>query len=181
MNLKLPFQLQSGQYHIRSIVTTTRDPSLSFDLVLEVGAINNKTLTFGQHMINVTAISFYDKIVDFSIDIAKRAFMWGVPFEHNSTRIDDGKVRVHEEVIIPNVLLKSMNASGFNMTMNNRHFDESLFIVDPFTNENETIIHYVPKDNSFFEISNNNGTERDNWLMNMLYSSSNNICQVHYY
>ena len=51
------------------------------------------------------------------------------------------------------------------MTMNNRHFDESLFIVDPFTNENETIIHYVPKDNSLFEISNNNGTERDNWLM----------------
>jgi hypothetical protein len=165
MNLKLPFQLQSGQYHIRSIVTTTRDPLLSFDLILQVGAINNKTLTFGRHMINVTAISYYDKIVDFSIDIAKRTFMWGVPFEYNSTRIDDGKVSVHEEVIIPNVLLKSMNASGFNMTMNNRHFDESLFIVDPFTNENETIIHYVPKDNSLFEISNNNGTERDNWLM----------------
>ncbi len=89
----------------------------------------------------------------------------GVPFQYNSTIIDDGKVRVHEEVIIPNVLLKSMNASGFNMTMNNRHFDESLFIVDPFTNENETIIHYVHKDNSLFEISNNNGTERDNWLM----------------
>jgi hypothetical protein len=165
VNLKLPFQLQSGQYHIRSIVTTTRDPSLSFDLVLQVGAINNKTLTFGQHMINVSTISYYDKIVDFSIDIAKRTFMWGVPFEYNSTRIDDGKVRVHEEVIIPNVLLKSMNASGFTITMNNRHFDESLFIVDPFTNETETIIHYVPKDNSLFEISNNNGTERDNWLM----------------
>jgi hypothetical protein len=164
VNLKLPFQLQSGQYHIRSIVTTTRDPSLSFDLVLQVGAINTKTLTFGQHMINVSTISYYDKIVDFSIDIAKRTFMWGVPFEYNSTRIDDGKVRVHE-VIIPHVLLKSMNTSGFNMTMNNRHFDESLFIVDPFTNENETIIHYVPKDNSLFEISNNNGTERDNWLM----------------
>ena len=144
------------QYHIRSIVTTTRDPSLSFDLVLQVGAINNKTLTFGQHMINVT-IS-YNKIVDFSIDIAKRTFMWGVPFEYNSTRIDDGKVRVHEEVIISTALLKSMNPSSFNMTMNNRQFDESLFIVDPFTNENEMIIHYVPKDNSLFEISNNNGT-----------------------
>jgi hypothetical protein len=49
--------------------------------------------------------------------------------------------------------------------MNNRHFDESLFIVDPFINENETIIHSVSKDNILFEISNNNGTERENWLM----------------
>jgi hypothetical protein len=48
VNLKLPFQLQSGQYHIRSIVTTARALWLSFDLVLQVGAINNKTLTFGQ-------------------------------------------------------------------------------------------------------------------------------------
>jgi hypothetical protein len=65
-------------------------------------------------------ISYYNKIVDFSIDIAKRTFMWGVPFEYNSTRIDDGKVRVHEEVIISTALLKSMNPSSFNMTMNNR-------------------------------------------------------------
>jgi hypothetical protein len=49
VNLTLPFQLQSGQYHIRSIVTTTSDPSLSFDLVLQVGVINNKTLTLGHH------------------------------------------------------------------------------------------------------------------------------------
>ena len=53
VNLTLPLQLQSDQYYIRSIVTITRDRSLSFDLVLQVGTINNKTLTFGHHMINV--------------------------------------------------------------------------------------------------------------------------------
>lgn len=53
----------------------------------------------------------------------------------------------------------------FNMTMNNKHFDESLFVVDPYTIENKTIIHYVPKDNALFEVSNNDGTERNNWLM----------------
>lgn len=92
VNLKLPFQLQSGQYHIRSIVTTTRDPSLSFDLILQIGAINNKTLTFGRHMINVTAISYYDKIVDFSIDIAKRTFMWGFPL--NIIRLESMMVKL---------------------------------------------------------------------------------------
>lgn len=113
VNLTVPFQLQSGQYHIRSVVTISKGQSLSFDSVWQVGEINNKTLVFGQRLNNVTAISYYDKIVDFSFDTGRRSFTWGVPFEYNSTRIDDGKVRVHEEIIIPNDLLKSMNASSF--------------------------------------------------------------------
>ena len=49
--------------------------------------------------------------------------------------------------------------------MNDHHFDESLFVVDPYTIQDKTIIHYVPKDNALFEISNNSGSQRSNWLM----------------
>ena len=55
-------------------------------------------------------------------------------------------------------MIKALNGKGFDMTMNGQHFDEALFYVDPYTLKNNTIVHYVPKDNALFEISNSNGT-----------------------
>lgn len=168
VNLTIPFQLQSGQYHIRSVVTTSEGHQLSFDSVWQAGEIKSTIFPSEGQLNNVTTISYYEKIRNFSFDSKKRAFTWEIPFDYNLTRIDEGQVNVHEEIIIPNSLIKSMNVSTFNMTMNNRHFGESLFVIDPYTIENKTIIHYVPKDNALFEISNNNGTERNNWLMKFI-------------
>lgn len=165
VNLTIPFQLQSGQYHIRSLVTIPQQPQLSFDIICNVGEIKSKLFTFNRHMNNITAISYHDRIDDFSFDPINRTFSWQVPFEYNLSRIEEGKVNVHEEVIIPNYFLESLNATGFNMTMNDHHFEESLFVVDPYTIKDKTIIHYVPKDNALFEISNNNENQRSNWLM----------------
>lgn len=165
VNLTIPFQLQSGQYHVRSLITIPKQQQLSFDVICNVGEIKSKEFTFNRHMSNITAISYHDRIDDFSFDANNRTFTWQVPFEYNLSRIDEGKVRVHEEVIIPNYFLESLNATGFNMTMNDHHFGESLFVVDPYTIQDKTIIHYVPKDNALFEISNNNGNQRSNWLM----------------
>ena len=82
-------------------------------------------------MNNITAISYHDRIDDFSFDSLSTGHLLGRPFEYNLSRIDEGgKVNVHEEVIIPNYFLESLNATGFNMTMNYYHFDESLFVVD---------------------------------------------------
>jgi hypothetical protein len=165
VNLTIPYHLQSGQYHVRSLITIPNHQQLSFDTICNVGEIKSKVFTFNRNMSNVTVISYHDTIKDFSFDPNNRTFTWQVPFEYNLSRIDEGKVKVHEEIIIPNYFLKSLNATGFNMTMNGHHFDESLFVVDPYTIQDKTIIHYVPKDNALFEISSNSGTQRSNWLM----------------
>ena len=165
VNLTIPYHLQSGQYHVRSLITIPNHQQLSFDTICNVGEIKSKEFTFNRNMSNITVISYYDRIKDFSFNPNNRTFTWQVPFEYNLSRIDEGKVKVHEEIIIPNYFLRSLNATGFNMTMNAHHFDEALFVVDPYTIQNKTIIHYVPKDNALFEISNNSGTQRSNWLM----------------
>jgi hypothetical protein len=165
VNLTIPFQLQSGQYHICSVITIPEYQQLSFDTIWHAGEIESKAINFNRNISNITVVSYYDRINDFSFDANNRSFAWEVPFEYNLSRIDEGKVKVHEELIIPNYFLESLNTTSFNMTMNDHHFDESLFVVDPYTIQNKTIIHYVPKDNALFEISNNSGSERINWLM----------------
>ena len=165
LNLTIPFQLQSGQYHIRSVITIPKYQQLSFDTIWHAGEIESKAINFNRNISNITAISYYDRINDFSFDSNNRSFTWEVPFEYNLSRIDEGKVKVHEELIIPNYFLESLNTTSFNMTMNDHHFDESLFVVDPYTIQNKTIIHYVPKDDALFEISNISGSQRSNWLM----------------
>jgi hypothetical protein len=165
VNLTIPFQIQSGQYHVRTLITLPTQQQLSFDIVCNVGEIKSKVFTFNRHTSNITAISYHDRIDDFSFDPKNRTFTWQVPFEYNLSRIDEGEVTVHEEVIIPNYFLESLNATGFDMTMNDKRFEESLLVVDPYTIQDKTIIHYVPKDNALFEISNNSGPQRTNWLM----------------
>lgn len=165
VNLTIPFQLQSGQYHIRSVITIPKYQQLYFDTIWHAGEIESKAINFNRNITNITAVSYHDRINDFSFDANNRSFTWEVPFEYNLSRIDEGKVKVHEELIIPNYFLESLNATSFTMTMNDHHFDESLFVVDPYTIRDKTIIHYVPKDNALFEISNNSGSQRSNWLI----------------
>ena len=165
VNLTIPYHLQSGQYHVRSLITLPDHQQLSFDTICNVGEIKNNVFIFNLNMGNVTVISYHDRINDFSFNPNNRTFTWQVPFEYNLSRIDEGRVKVHEEIIIPNYFLESLHATGFNMTMNGHHFDEALFVIDPYTIQDKTIIHYVPKDNALFEISNESGSQRSKWLM----------------
>ena len=98
----------------------------------------------------ISLISYYDEINNLTFDPAKRTINWQIPFDYNVSRIDEGKVSVHEEIIIPNSFSELMHTKNFNMTMNGNYFDSSLFKIDPYTFENKTTIHYVPDTNTLF-------------------------------
>jgi hypothetical protein len=168
VNLTIPFAFESGQYHIRSEVSLLEGEQLSFDSIWQAGEVKSNSIIFDEQENNVTAISYYDRINNFTFDSNKRTIAWQIPFEYNSTRIDEGQVRIHEEIIMPNSLINSMNVSAFNMTMNNQTFDESLFVVDPYSIDNKTIIHYVPHVNALFELSVNEGAAKNNYLMDFV-------------
>jgi hypothetical protein len=53
-------------------------------------------------------------------------------------------------------MLASMNVSKYNMTLNDKIDESALFNVDTYSNENKTIIHFVPDINTLFDISRNN-------------------------
>jgi hypothetical protein len=139
VNLTIPLVLESGQYHIRSEASPLKGKKLYFDSIWQVGGFKSNLFIFDEQEYNVTAISYYDSINNLTFDGNKRAIAWQIPFEYNSTQIDEGQVRIHEEIIIPNSLINSMNVSAFNITMNNQTFDESLFVVDPYSIDNKTI------------------------------------------
>jgi hypothetical protein len=165
INLSLPFRLQSGQYIIQSVAYVKNRQPLYFNSVLQIGDIESKNIFLNKQMNNITLISYYDKVIDFNFDINKRTISWKVPFEYNVTKIDQGKVNVHEEIIIPNTFLQLMHTNNFNMTLNDNYFDSSLFKIDPYTFENKTIIHYVPDTNTLFDISQNNGSDINNRMI----------------
>jgi hypothetical protein len=155
INLTLPFKLKSGQYEVRSLVNVQNRQPLFFDSVLQVGDIESRAIYYNKKMNNITAVSYYDKINDFIFDTNKRTISWNIPFDYNEARIDEGKVSVHEEVIIPNSFLELTHTKNFSMTMNDNYFNSSLFKVDPYTYQDKTIIHYVPDTNTLFDISHN--------------------------
>jgi hypothetical protein len=164
-NLTLPFKLQSGQYNIHSVVFAPNRQPLYFDSVLQVGDIKSKNLFLNKVMNNVTVVSYYDKVIDFIFDQNKKTISWKIPFEYNASKIQEGKVSVHEEIIIPNSFLELMHTKSFNMTMNGNYFESSLFKIDPYTFENKTVFHYVPDTNTLFEVSQNNGSDISNKIM----------------
>ena len=165
VNLTIPFRLESGQYRIRSIVDIPHEQHLSFNTIWQEGEIKSKNFTLQDQKYNITAISYYDKVKNLVFNPRNKTFTWEMPFEYNRTRVDDGRVRVHQELIVPDRLIKALNGSGFNITMNGQRFDEAIFSVDPYTLKNKTIVHYVPKDNALFEISNSNGTLEANKIV----------------
>jgi len=165
VNLTIPFRLESGQYRIRSIVDIPHEQHLSFNTIWQEGEIKSKNFTLQDQKYNITAISYYDKVINLVFNLLNKTFTWEMPFEYNRTRVDDGRVRVHQELIVPDRLIKALNGSGFNIGMNGQHFDEAIFSVDPYTLKNKTIVHYVPKDNALFEISNSNGTLEANKIV----------------
>jgi hypothetical protein len=141
VNLTIPFRLESGQYRIHSLVDVPHEQPLFFDTLWQEGEIKSKNFTVQNHGYNITAISYDDNVRSLQFNHLNKTFTWVMPFEYNRTRVNEGRVRVHEELIIPNKLIKTLNV------------------------KDKTIVHYVPKDNALFEISNSKGTLEDNKIV----------------
>jgi hypothetical protein len=124
---------------------------LYFDSDIQVGDSESRYIALKKSINNLTIISYYDKDRDFVFDPNRRTIIWKIPFEYN-TKIENGEVNVHQEIVIPNSFLKLVNSHKFNMTMNDKYSDTAYFYVDPYNLINISIIHYVPDVNDLFEM-----------------------------
>lgn len=146
-----PILLEGGLYHFaieifgidhdRNIFTPENAPR--FDSYLSVGDIFKNDIVDSGNKYNVTIISYYDQIQNFTYDSPTKEFSWIMPFDWDLDRIKEQNIFVHEEVKIPKIFSAFGDSNAFNATVNLQPVIGRSLAIDPFTEENNLILHYL--------------------------------------
>jgi hypothetical protein len=146
-----PILLEGGLYHFtieifgidnpRNIFKPENAPR--FDSWLSVGDVYHKDITDNGQNYNITLISYYDRIQNFNYDSQKSNMSWEMPFNWDLKRIKDNNIFVHEEIRIPKTLTKFSGSNSFNALVNGNPLIGRSIALDPFTEENNFIIHLL--------------------------------------
>lgn len=146
-----PIFSEGGLYHfIVRIMTIDYDRSLIpddkqpvYDGWLSVGSTENQQITLNGSQIPIQIISYYDDIKDFNFDPNIKQMQFTMPFNWNTTRLEEQKqVIVHQEISIPKG--SSLASKSYIGTINGIDVTKDL-MVDP-TNKTKDVVHFmIPK------------------------------------
>jgi hypothetical protein len=146
-----PLLLEGGLYHFaieifgidnpRNIFTP--DDAPRFDSWLSVGDIYRQDIINDGKNYNTTLISYYDQIQNFEYDSQESNMSWTMPFNWDLKRIQDNNIFVHEEIKVPKTLTKFSETNAFNALVNENPLVGRSIALDPFTEENNFIIHLL--------------------------------------
>ncbi|HKU49438.1 MAG TPA: hypothetical protein VJP79_05780 [Nitrososphaera sp.] len=152
INLKGPLLLEGGLYRIHIEVfgidspfnIFEEDKIPKFDAYLSVGDIYNTQVQNENKSYNMTIVSYYDYVKDFSFDPEKNEFTWTMPFNYDLTRIEnEGDIFIHEEIRIPRALSGIEDAKSFSGSVDGMQLLPSSVVMDPYASESELIIHFL--------------------------------------
>ena len=158
-----------GLYHIEVRILGTGGNKLAYvpemapkyDAWLSIGeAYANKFEYNGQNY-NMTAISYYDKIKDFTIDPSTYTIKWSMPFDWNIVRIyQQNNIFVHQEIRLSKQLLSDLDSGSFYAAVNNISLTRNAIAVDPYSSATEMTLHYLLGKATLLELARiyNNGT-----------------------
>jgi hypothetical protein len=146
-----PLLLQGGLYHFsieifgidydRNIFKPENAPR--FDSWLSVGDVYRDNLIDEGKKYNVTVISYYDRIGNFTYTSKENNISWNMPFNWDLKRIQDNNIFVHEEIKLPKILTKFSDANAFKALVNGNPLIGRSIALDPFTEEKNFIIHLL--------------------------------------
>jgi hypothetical protein len=180
-----PIFSEGGFYHFivritsidydRSFIPQDKQPV--YDGWLSVGSTINQqiSLTDGKQ-IPVEIVSYYDDIKDFNFDPTRKQIQFTMPFDWNSTRLEQQKqVMVHQEVSIPKgTPLASQSYAG---TINGVDVTKNI-MVDP-SNSTKNVVHFMLPKPAIIQIAeevNSNGqAAASNGLMEFSLIPSTNV------
>lgn len=161
INIRGPLLLEGGLYHfqievfgidnIRNIFSPDNAPR--FDSWLSVGDIASKDIEYNNQNYNVTIISYYDKVKNINFDSNKKMVTWSMPFDWNVERIGENNIFVHEEIKIPRTLEGLGDTTNFAATVNGAPIEGRMISVDPYSSENEMILHYLLNKNDILKMA----------------------------
>lgn len=146
-----PLLLEGGLYHFaieifgidnpRNIFTPENAPR--FDSWLSVGDVYRDNIIDSEKKYNITLISYYDQIQNFKYDSQQSNMSWIMPFNWDLKRIQDNNIFVHEEIKIPKTFTKFSETNAFDAVVNGNPLVGRSIALDPFTEENNFIIHLL--------------------------------------
>lgn len=146
-----PILLEGGLYHFaieifgidndRNIFTPETAPR--FDSYLSVGDIYKDNIKESDKNYNITIISYYDQIQNFTYDSPKKDISWVMPFNWDLKRIQEQNIFVHEEVKIPKVFNEFGDSTSFHALVNDNPLTGRAIAIDPFTEEKNLILHFL--------------------------------------
>ena len=163
INIRGPLLQEGGLYRFDIQVFGIDNPrnifvpedAPNFETFLSVGDVYNfEDLQYNGKTFNSTLISYYDEVQDFNFDSETGSFSWAMPFYYNITRLTDNPIFVHEEIKLPKALFGD---STFNATVNGDPVTGRTLAVDPFSDPNSVILHYLINKNDIVQLA-------ENWL-----------------
>ena len=156
-----PVFLEGGLYHFeikfigidaaKNIFKQGDEPT--FNSYLSVGDVFKKSVTYQAKSYDTTIISYYDRIKDFKFDESKKLISFYMPFNWNVSRIEGQNIFVHEEIQIPKSFKDFADNTSFSAKVNGIPLVGRMLAVDPYSKEDELILHYLINKNDILEMS----------------------------
>jgi hypothetical protein len=164
VNISGPVLLDGGLYRIDVSVLGIDYPQnlfadkdvKSFETALSVGDVFNQNVQSEGKTYPMSIISYYDKVEDFKFNAASKTYSWAMPFNWNTSRIQNApNVFVHEEVRVPKSFTGVGDASAFDAKVNGKPIAGRMLAVDPFSDENNLILHFLINKNDILDMARN--------------------------
>ena len=98
----------------------------------------------------IQIISYYDELKDFNFDQSTNEMRFSMPFDWNLTKLEENKVMVHQEILLPKP--SELVANSYIGTINGIDVAKDLMI-DP-TNSTKDVVHFMISKPYFKQILN---------------------------
>jgi len=161
VSVKAPILLEGGLYHFAiEIFGIDNDKNIfvpeeapKFDSYLSVGDIYHQKITYQTKSYDTTIISYYDEVNNFKFDESKKLISFSMPFDWDVSRIENQNIFVHEEIQIPKSFKDFADNTSFSAKVNGIPLVGRMLAVDPYSKEDELILHYLINKNDILEMS----------------------------
>jgi hypothetical protein len=177
-----PIFSEGGLYHFIVRITTIDydrsfipdDKQPVYDGWLSVGSTMNQQVSMGDgaKQVPIQIISYYDDLKDFSFDSTKKQMQFTMPFNWNTTRLEEQKqVLVHQEISIPKQ--SELDSKSYVGTVNGTDVTKNLMLDD--SNITKNVIHFMlpkPVVTQIAEQINKNGQSAEGLMTFTLEPSS---------
>src|SRR5215207_2969491 len=143
-----PIFSEGGLYHFIVRVTTIDydrsfipdDKQPVYDGWLSVGSTVNQQVSLSDgKQIPIQVISYYDDLKDFRFDPTKKQMQFTMPFDWNTTRLEENKLMIHQEITIPKQ--SELASVAYVGKVNGIDVTKNLMLDD--SNSTKNVIHFM--------------------------------------